>query len=432
MQQRQGAAPQMSPAAQRALAAQRLFHAQQQPSPGQYGNAFQTFLRSLFLFILTLPILFIVGRQFGLAALLVATFVVYKLGCLQLITLGFRWLFVSDASAYKDALRRADTMVQPITSKESEFKENHLLSFGYSAMQGWRRSMEDAHTAILEPYGGFFAVFDGHSGSTVAQFCGQNLHRFITKTAAFEVKSFTKAMYDGFMNIDKHLHKNQPRDRSGCTAVSLLIHGDDLVCANAGDSRCVLCRDGEAIPLSNDHKPYTPTEQMRIERAGGYVWNRRVNGILALSRAIGDFMFKTNPQIAWEDQAVTASPEVKTIKLDRARDEFVILACDGIWDVLTNEQVIEFVRPLLMKGVPPVEVCDKLMHQCLSPHPFGLGCDNMSVVIITFKKQPFPTPLSQHVSNSASVATVANSSSNSSFRDGQTSAAASTSDEKED
>jgi serine/threonine protein phosphatase PrpC len=386
MAQRQGVA-QGSPAAQRAQAAQRLFHAQQQPSPSQYGNAFQTFLRSLFLFILTIPLLFIVGRQFGLAALLVATFVVYKLGCLQLIVLCFRWLFVSDAAAYRDALRRADTMAQPITAKTSEFKESNLMSFGYSAMQGWRRSMEDSHCAQLEPTGGFFAVFDGHSGSSVAQFCGQNLHRFITKTSAYEAKSFAKAMYDGFISIDKHLHTNHPRDRSGCTAVSLLIHGDEIVCANAGDSRCVLCRDGEAVPLSNDHKPYTPTEQMRIERAGGYVWNRRVNGILALSRAIGDFMFKMNPQVPWEEQAVTASPEVKTMKLDRSRDEFLVLACDGIWDVLTNEQVIEFVRPLITKGVPLVDICDRLMHQCLSPHPFGLGCDNMSVVIVLLKKQ---------------------------------------------
>lgn len=402
-QERQGAAP-LSPAGQRALAAQRLFHAQQQPSPSQYSGSFNTIMRSLFLFILTLPILYIVTKQFGIAALVVATFVVYKLGCLQLITSMFRWLFVPDANAYRDALRRADTMAQPITAKESEFKENGLLAFGYSSMQGWRRSMEDAHTAVLEPHGGFFAVFDGHSGSSVAQFCGQNLHRFITKTAAYEVKSFSKAMYDGFMSIDKHLHTNHPRDRSGCTAVALLIHGDDLICANAGDSRCVLCRDGEAVPMSNDHKPFTPTEQMRIERAGGYVWNRRVNGILALSRAIGDFMFKTNPQVSWEEQAVTASPEVKTLKADRARDEFVILACDGIWDVMTNEQVIEFVRPLLAKGVPPIEVCDRLMHQCLSPHPFGLGCDNMSVIIVTFKKQP-PVVQQAQVSNSSCTST---------------------------
>lgn len=349
--------------------------------PGSMENV----LKAGILFLVSIPVLFLIGKQFGLLAFIVAFFILYKIGCMRVVQLLLRWLLVPEGNPYREALRRADVMPAPITVKSSEFKEGQHMSYGYSSMQGWRRSMEDSHTAIIEPNGGgFFAVFDGHSGSSVAEFCGENLHRFITSTAAFEAKNYSRAMFDGFLAIDRHLLGQHPRDRSGCTAVSLLIVGDEMYCANAGDSRCVLCRDGEALPLSVDHKPYLTTEQTRIERAGGYVWNRRVNGILALSRAIGDFMFKNNSQIPWEEQAVTAAPEVRSVRMDRTKDEFLVVACDGIWDVMSNEEVVEFVRQRLRQSVPLVDICNALMHHCLSPHPFGLGCDNMSVIVVVF------------------------------------------------
>jgi len=369
------------------------------------------------LFLLSIPVLLLVGKQFGLLAFIAVFFVLYKIGCMRLIQLLLRWLMVPEGSTYREALRRADIMPAPITAKTTESQEGTHLSYGYSCMQGWRRSMEDSHAAIIDTNGcgGFFAVFDGHSGSSIAEFCGQNLHRFITSTPAFEAKNYSRAMFDGFIAIDRHLLGQHPRDRSGCTAVSLLIVGDEMHCANAGDSRCVLCRDGEAVALSVDHKPYVTTEQTRIERAGGYVWNRRVNGILALSRAIGDFMFKSNSQIPWEEQAVTAAPEVRSIKLDRAKDEFLIVACDGIWDVVSNEEAVEFVRQRIKQSVPLVDICNALMHHCLSPHPFGLGCDNMSVIIVAFQNQAPKNPVkivsaTTSASTNSSIGTIPNSS----------------------
>ena len=96
-----------------------------------------------------------------------------------------------------------------------------------------------------------------------------------------------------------------------------------------------------------------------------------MNGVLALSRAIGDFSFKTNQNVAWCDQAVTCLPEIIQTPLE-PRDEFVVLACDGIWDVMTNEQVVSVVKEKLAQGHPPAKVCEMLMDSCLSPHPFGL------------------------------------------------------------
>ena len=233
----------------------------------------------------------------------------------------------------------------------------------------------------------YFAVFDGHSGSTIAQFCGNMLPQFLTETEHYKRGRYAEAMRDSYINIDKHLsqHPTFRDDRSGCTAVSVLITNSEIICANAGDSRAVLCRNGKAIPLSIDHKPTLPSERKRIERAKSIVHNKRVNGILALSRAIGDFSFKRRPFIPWEEQAVTCVPDVVSAPINRDADEFIIIACDGIWDVLSNEAVVTFIRTRLQKGIAPATICETLMDACLSTGPFGLGCDNMSVVLVLLK-----------------------------------------------
>lgn len=102
--------------------------------------------------------------------------------------------------------------------------------------------------------------------------------------------------------------------------------------------RCVLCHDGVAMPMSRDHKPTDPTEFARIATAGGFVYDGRVNGCLNLSRAIGDLDYKRSKKLRPEDQMITANPEIRSVSL-RLADEFVILACDGIWDVMTRQQV---------------------------------------------------------------------------------------------
>ena len=84
----------------------------------------------------------------------------------------------------------------------------------------------------------------------------------------------------------------QLESQAGCTATMVLITPNEMYCANAGDSRTVMCEHGKAVELSKDHKPDLPTERTRILKAGGEVVDGRVNGMLALSRAIGDFDYK--------------------------------------------------------------------------------------------------------------------------------------------
>jgi len=307
----------------------------------------------------------------------------------------------SGGSTDLDALlARSDMLAKPITTKHGESGGTARFRFGLSCMQGWRRGMEDAHTAAVDlsqtKSGGqsgnadhaLFAVFDGHRGSAIATFCGANLAEFLVGASAYGNGRLKDALVEAYVNIDQHLKRQQPGEMSGCTAVSLLVTRTELLCANAGDSRCVLCRDGRAVPLSFDHKPNLPSELRRIQRAGGFVFRGRVQGVLALSRAIGDFPFKQRMGVPWEEQAVTCVPEVQSVSLDARRDEFAVLACDGIWDVMSSQDVVNFVRQRLGRGEAPQAVCEQLMDACLAPRPLGLGCDNMSVIIVDLRGSP--------------------------------------------
>merc|ERR1712157_572224 len=108
------------------------------------------------------------------------------------------------------------------------------------------------------------------------------------------------------------------------------------LCSNAGDSRSILCRGGKVLPLSFDHKPSHAVEHARVDEAGGFVKMRRIDGDLAVSRVFGDFRYKLNDNLPCEKQKVTANPEIIVCPRDYGRDEFVILGCDGIWDVVDN------------------------------------------------------------------------------------------------
>uniref|UniRef100_H2YEF5 protein-serine/threonine phosphatase n=1 Tax=Ciona savignyi TaxID=51511 RepID=H2YEF5_CIOSA len=162
-----------------------------------------------------------------------------------------------------------------------------------------------------------------------------------------------------------------------------------LYVANAGDSRCVLCRkDGKALDMSNDHKPEDEIELKRITRAGGHVnIQGRVNGGLNLSRAIGDHCYKANPDLPLEEQMITAVPDVTSVKLEHT-DEFLVLACDGIWNVKSSQDVTDFIKGELFedKNSKLSLICEKLFDICLAPDTMGdgSGCDNMTCIIVQF------------------------------------------------
>jgi serine/threonine protein phosphatase PrpC len=311
----------------------------------------------------------------------------------------------------------------PVTTKKAGSASQQALGlqWGVGEMQGWRPAMEDAHIAMgslsfmLEGQSDWadtalFGVFDGHGGEQVAKFCAAHLPRTIACEPASDVPTVLR---DSFLHMDHmltDLAKKVPPtdpghpDRVGSTAVTCLINRDTLVVANAGDSRAVLSRGGCALELSNDHKPSLQTEADRINRAGGFVVEQscgphtihRVNGNLSLSRSIGDLRFKKNTDLSAAEQIVSCVPEVQTCKRQHS-DEFMVIACDGVWDVFTSEEVVRRVHkdlPAIRRGdLQPSDVVCNILDECLTEDPhqsFGKGADNMTMILVVFDE---PEPL---------------------------------------
>jgi protein phosphatase 1G len=179
---------------------------------------------------------------------------------------------------------------------------------------------------------------------------------------------------------------------AGCTAVAVLQVGKRLFTANCGDSRAVVGRGGRAVPLSFDHKPADEVERNRIVQAGGFITEAqghfRINGNLNLSRSLGDLKYKQNPQCSPAQQMITANPDITTHQLDPA-DDFMIIACDGVWDVLSNEEAVRFVHDRLAAGQTPGSICEQVFDRCIATNPRetrGIGGDNMTCLIVQFKE----------------------------------------------
>ncbi|KAI3620432.1 hypothetical protein CBS9595_002399 [Malassezia furfur] len=289
---------------------------------------------------------------------------------------------------------------EPITEKRTSRGEDDRHLYCVSDMQGWRISMEDAHAAVLNlpedanvPSNervSFFGVYDGHGGANVARYAGRTVHKRLADLTEFKQHQWEAALRRAFLKTDEDLHPVYANDTSGCTAVVALLvpeastpQGRRIYCANSGDSRCILGLAGEAKPMSYDHKPSNPEEHARIHNAGGFVEFDRVNGNLALSRALGDFEFKQNSSLPAEQQIVTADPQV--ISHDyTGEEEFLVLACDGIWDCLSNQQVVDLVRRGVAQGKELDTITEDIIDRCLAPDAEvgGIGCDNMTLLIV--------------------------------------------------
>ena len=186
---------------------------------------------------------------------------------------------------------------------------------------------------------------------------------------------------------------------SGCTAIVAVLDWrnvaeggrGELVVANVGDSRCVLSRGGKAVAMSEDHKPENAEEARRIAAAGGFVVNGRVNGNLNLSRAFGDAEYKQRRDLPPEAQIVTVAPDVRAVALERG-DDFFLLACDGIWDVMSCQEAVDFVRERRARGEALEQICAAACDHCLAPNTDGPGdgCDNMSIMVVALKPDPPP------------------------------------------
>ncbi|XP_022923113.1 probable protein phosphatase 2C 76 [Cucurbita moschata] len=216
--------------------------------------------------------------------------------------------------------------------------EDGKLSWGYSSLRGKRATMEDFFDIKMSKVDGqivcLFGIFDGHGGYRAAEFLKDHLFENLIKHPKFLIDT-KLAIRETYRQTDAEFlnsEKDTLRD-DGSTASTALLVGNHLYVANVGDSRTIISKGGEAIPLSEDHKPNRTDERRRIENAGGVVmWagTWRVGGVLAMSRAFGNKMLK---------QFVVADPDIQDLEVDKDI-ELLVLASDGLWDVVRNEDAV--------------------------------------------------------------------------------------------
>jgi len=332
--------------------------------------------------------------------------------------------------------------------------------FGVLDARGPRRTMEDAHSYVVDYDGvhgqGFFAVFDGHAGKEAADWCGKNFHEYMLSTLQANPDATVPDVYNQtFHKVDISLSKisedSHGRIHSGCTAVTAFLRIEDaegrqsflkalqdspsnttsikepddttsgngdpsdhqsqtsspsrlkstpertstpeaasqssvstnpqcppagsplrrvLYIANAGDARGVLFRKGRALRLTYDHKGTDKQEAKRITDSGGFILSGRVNGVLAVTRSLGDSSMK---------EFVVGAPYTTETELTED-DEILILACDGIWDVLDDQAACELVR-----AIPDPQLAAKTLVQ-EATHRYTN--DNITVMVIRLKDVP--------------------------------------------
>merc|ERR1712241_1185318 len=177
-------------------------------------------------------------------------------------------------------------------------------------------------------------------------------------------------------------------DKSGSTAVGALISEKYVIIANCGDSRGVCCVSGKPALATQDHKPSNPPELERIQNAGGSVMIQRVNGSLAVSRALGDFEYKNVDGKGPTEQLVSPEPEFYMKKRESDKDEFLVLACDGVWDVMTNEDICSFITARMRVTDNLEQIANEVIDTCLHKG----SRDNMSIIIIAFPAAPKVDP----------------------------------------
>ncbi|KDP36768.1 hypothetical protein JCGZ_08059 [Jatropha curcas] len=283
-----------------------------------------------------------------------------------------------------------------VSKSPSDEKSNFLPVFrsGSSAEGGPKQFMEDEHICIdnlIEHLGStanfptpaaFYGVFDGHGGTDAASFVRNNILRFIVEDSHFPI-CVEKAIQSAFVKADYAFADDSELDiSSGTTALTALIFGRTLIIANAGDCRAVLGKRGRAIEISKDHKPNCTSERLRIEKLGGVIYDGYLNGQLSVARAIGDWHMKGPKGSACP---LSAEPELQERNLTED-DEFLILGCDGLWDVMSSQCAVTIARKELMLHNDPERCSRELVREALKRNT----CDNVTVVVVCFSLDPPP------------------------------------------
>ncbi|KXJ94835.1 phosphatase 2C-like domain-containing protein [Microdochium bolleyi] len=321
----------------------------------------------------------------------------------------------------------------PLFAADSSSKSSKSAVSQKSGLEDDAPSEAVVNQDIVETDNGYFAIFDGHAGTFAADWCGKKLHLILEEIIRKNPNAPIPELLDQtFTSVDAQFEK-LPLKNSGCTAAVAVLRWEDrvpsstsatgsqaiaaaaaaaaaskasetskpkdgkaedegsvsvaipesahaklkpsavrqrvLYTANVGDARIVLCRAGKALRLSYDHKGSDENEGKRISNAGGLILNNRVNGVLAVTRALGDTYMK---------DLVTGHPYTTETVIQPEVDEFLIIACDGLWDVCSDQDAVDMVR----ETADPVTASKMLVDHALA----RFSTDNLSCMIVRFDK----------------------------------------------
>lgn len=279
---------------------------------------------------------------------------------------------------------------QPDTVKHIESGEN----FVFGGIRGWRRSNEDFHKHLVpidqHPWKlwNYFAIFDGHNGSDAAKYASELLHTNLLEAFNEIIKKYSNEQIHSsqldnyqlnqiikhtFFQLDRQL-ANLLNDQSGSVCIATLIGPEHIYLINLGDSRAIIVSDeGQVLESTKDHKPSVGKERERICRAGGHVTQYgddvpRVENYLAVSRALGDYSI--------DKHFIPPSPDIIQYS-KQSSISFIVLACDGVWDVMSNEDVALFIHQRLTNH-SLTDIVQQLLDHCLQLQ----STDNISIYII--------------------------------------------------
>eukprot|EP00930_Biecheleria_cincta_P057658 TRINITY_DN43557_c0_g1_i1.p1 TRINITY_DN43557_c0_g1~~TRINITY_DN43557_c0_g1_i1.p1 ORF type:complete len:281 (-),score=36.80 TRINITY_DN43557_c0_g1_i1:189-1031(-) len=269
-----------------------------------------------------------------------------------------------------------------------------VQAVGWAEDQGRRPEMEDGFV-FVDQFGGrdrcaFFGVYDGHGGRQVVDFVTRELHENVLRELR-KTRSAADALLQAFQATDEDMIRRGVRV-SGCTACCCLLqdegHARVIYTAHLGDSRAVLARGSTATRMTSmtDHKATDPMEAKRVIEAGGHIINDRVNGMLAMTRALGDHILKM-PHLP--NDVVSNVPDITSTDMT-PQDSFVILACDGLWDVLDDQQAVDLVHDCMRELTPIARRLEsegrsmaEILARMLVEEALVRGsCDNISCIVI--------------------------------------------------
>lgn len=301
-----------------------------------------------------------------------------------------------------------------LTPRSEEGKGSPLrLDYGIWSIQGRRKTQEDAHSAVPKLLEGeeeeeaqrpfaFFGVYDGHGGEKASEWVGQHFDKIfgdkITQSGnQTSAEVLSKALREAFLEVEDQWMgiADQKKECSGTTAAVVVVKDNDIIVGNVGDTEVVVAASDEAeqlqaIAVTEVHNPKkNKAEGERVVKEGGIIHRDRVGHpqfnpdlmSIAISRAIGDYGFKAKEFTGGKNSGLIAEPYVTTLTLQPNKHKFCIIACDGLWDVITADEAVAFIAKEQAKEDSDAEDAAKALVE--AAYKKG-STDNITVLVIYF------------------------------------------------